>query len=111
MCLNKHTNVFALLATYKEWYQVVTDDITRELKAGRAIFVVFKDQSLLERFATEIKMTGLKVTYVCRHACIYSCVYVHAWVYTHRVCNIFTHSGGVYTHAYIAHLYIHIYAL
>jgi hypothetical protein len=39
----------------------VTNDIKRELEAGRAILVVFKDQIKLEKFAKEIKMTGLEV--------------------------------------------------
>ncbi len=55
----------AFLGSYQEWYSAVTDDIARELKAGRAIFVVFKDQSKLERFSNRLKSTGLLVIYAC----------------------------------------------
>ena len=51
------------LGSYKEWFKEVTEDIKRELKAGRAILVVFKDQDKLLQFAKEIKMTELKVTH------------------------------------------------
>jgi hypothetical protein len=36
-------------------------DITRELKAGRAILVVFKDEAKLQKFSREINRFGVQV--------------------------------------------------
>jgi hypothetical protein len=53
---------------YEEWCQIVTEDIRRELKAGRAILVVFKDQAKLEIFSQKLKRFGLQV----KNACVWT---------------------------------------
>jgi hypothetical protein len=53
-----HASTLVVHGSYDEYFATILDDITRELKLGRAILVVFADCAKLQRFSAAIHKTS-----------------------------------------------------